>query len=205
MIPNNQLVQPAIISSFLPPDNIETGPLEDYELGGVGLSDPSQGLQYQVWHMLVTGTGVSTAVYVSAPNTPSTLLFSSPNITWARLAFDQNMRPVISFVDQSGPRFWWWDPTIPGQTFTSLPSTAGVPACTMDDKRPLETRLGFNDVIISYVNNGNLVFRQERDRYNTEYVLFTNIVSIISNAFVNKIGMGIGLRLMFDVRGALYL
>lgn len=204
MIPNKQLLLPAQISPLLSPDNIETGPLEDYELGGIGLSDPTQGLQYQNWHLVVAGSGSGTAIYLDSPNTPNTLQFSSSNISWARLAFDPNMHPVISFVDISGPAIWWWDPLIPGTTILRLPSSAGVPACTMDDKRAISLRLGSSDVIVSYIHNNNLVYLQERDRYANEYVLFTNVNTIISNPFVNKIGMGSGNRLMFDIRGALY-
>ena len=205
MNPAVSLISPAVISVYISPDNLDSTPLEDWELGGIGLSDSSQGLMYQSWHLVVSGTGVNTAVYVDAPNTPSTFLFSLQNITWARLAFDQNMRPVVSYVAGSGPGFWWWDPTIPGVTFTSLPSSVISPCVTMDDKRDLQTRLGNNDVVMCYINSGDLCYRLQRDRYGIEYVWLNSVNLIVSNPYVNKIGMSEGLRLRIEIRGALYL
>lgn len=199
------LTNPPIIQAYLPPDQLPSTELEDWELGGVGLSDGSQGLQVQTWHMLVHGTGATTSVWVDAPNTPPTQLFALANITWARLAFDQNMHPVISYMAGTGPGFWWWDPTIPGVTFTNLPATVYRPTVCMDDKRATQTLVGNNDVVMAYINNNNLCFRLQRERYGTEHVWYTNITAVLANPFVNKIGMDVGYRLLLDVRGALYL
>lgn len=204
MIPAVVLIQPAVILPYIPPDDIEPTALVDWELGGVGLSDPSQGLMYQPWQLQVLGLTVNTAVYVSAPNTPLTLIFSYPNITWARLAFDQNMRPVISFVAGGLPYYYWWDPFIPGNTTAALPTTVIKPCVTMDDKRALSTQTGTNDVVMCYINNGNICYRLQRDRYNVEYVWYTNIVNVLANPIVNRIGMTTGLRLLIELQGSLY-
>ena len=169
MIPYKSLVQPPRPVGFLYPDNLVSTNLFDHELGGIGLSDPSQGLQVQVWTLEVIGNLLTTAIQVTSPNTLPTILFSLPNITWARLAFDQNMHPVICYITNAGPGFWWYDPIIPGQTFTSFTSDVQTPCCSMDDKRPLETRLGKNDVIIAYLRTGNLFYRQK------EIVMILNI------------------------------
>lgn len=205
MNPSKSLLPTVIITPYLYPDNLDVTPLEDYEEGGIGLSDASQGLQVQAWHLSVQGSGASTSVWLDAPNTPAVQQFALPNITWARLAFDQNMHPVISYVDATGPGFWWWDPTIPGVTFTSLPSTIVNPCITLDDKRPIQTLLGNTDVVMAYINGSNLCYRLQRDRYGTEYVWMTNITSLLASPFVNKIGMTSGLRLLLDIRGSLYL
>lgn len=205
MNPAVTLIQPAIITGYIPPDDIPPTPLEDWELGGIGLSDSSQGLQVQPWHLLVHGSGSSTSVWLDAPNTPSVQIFSLPSISWARLAFDQNMHPVVSYVALSGPGLYWYDPTIPGSTFTSLPSTVISPCVTMDDKRELQTLLGNNDVVLTYISNGNLYYRLQRERYGTEHVWMTGVNTIVSNPFVNRIGMDFGYRLLIEVRGALYL
>lgn len=198
------LVQPPVITAYLSPDNLPSTNLEDWEEGGIALSDGSKGLEVQVWHLLVHGSGATTSVWVDAPNTPPVQIFAAANITWARLAFDQNMHPVISFVSGTGPAFFWFDPLLPGNNITALPSTVVKPSVTMDDKRSIQTTLGNNDVVMAYVNNGNLCYRLQRQRYATEHVWLTNIVDIIANPFVNKIGMTEGLRLLLEVRGALY-
>lgn len=205
MKPAKTLVDPAIITPFLYPDGLTEDPLIDYQMGGVGLSDPSKGSQYQVWTLTVTGAGAGTAISVSAPNTTSTQILSSPSISWARLAFDQNMHPIIGLVDYQGPKLYWWDPLIPGNTYLNLPATANNPCVTLDDKRPLETTLGTSDVVLTYVNGSNLVYRLQRDRYEVEYVWYSGINTVISSPFVNKVGMSSGGRLQVDVRGALYL
>lgn len=199
------LVNPSIITGYLYPDDITPTDLTDWELGGIGLSNASAGLQVQAWELTVQGSGTGTSVWLSAPNTQAVQQFALPNITWARLAFDQNMHPVISYVDSTGPGFWWFDPTIPGTTFTSLPSTVVKPCVCLDDKRETSTLLGTSDVVLTYVNGSNLCYRLQRDRYGTEYVWLSNITSMLSNPFVNRIGMTTGLRLLLDIRGALYL
>jgi len=204
MIPQNGLTPVGMPRAFLPPDNMDIPPTADWELGGIGLSNSSTGLEVQVWHLFVTGVDAGTQVWVEALNTPPTLMFSQPFITWARLAFDQNMHPVISFMGQNGVGYWWFDPTVPGQVFAFLPDTCRMPCVTMDDKRMIATLNGTNDVILAYFNGNNLCFRQERDRYGTEYILAINVDDFISNPFLNSVGMNEQYRLQFDIRGALY-
>lgn len=204
MNPLKSLIQPPIITLYIPPKNLNPTALEDWEEGGIALSDGSAGLQYQVWHLQVLGDTINTAIYLSSPNTASTLIFAKPNITWARLAFDQNMHPVISYVDITGPAFYWFDPLLPGNTFTSLPPDATTPCVTMDDKRELQTRQGNNDVVMTYVRLGNLYYRIQRERYNIEHVWYANISHIIANPTTNKIGMSEEYRLTVEISGSLY-
>ena len=204
MIPNQSLISPTIIASYFSPDDLANTSLVDYELGGVGLDNSSQGLEYQTWTLNVLGSAAATSVSLSAPNTPATEIFARPNITWARLSFDQNMSPVIAFIDQGGPTLYWYDSSIPGNTFTLLATGSTYPCCTLDDKRNIQTRLGNNDVIVAYVKNNNLYYVQQRDRYATEYVLYTNLTPLISNAFLNKVGMDTDRRLLFEIGGQLY-
>ena len=205
MNPLVTLTPTALITPYIPPDDINPTDLVDWELGGIGLSDPSQGLEVQAWELQVLGTLATTSVWLSAPNTPATQIFAYPNIEFARLAFDQNMRPVISFVAAALPYLYWWDPLIPGNTTTALPTTIVTPCVTMDDKRSRSTLLGLNDVVMCYINGTNLCYRLQRDRYGVERVWYTNITSVIANPTVNRIGMTEGLRLLIDIHGALYL
>lgn len=205
MNPAVTIVNPTIVSPYLYPDNLQLSETEDYELGGIGLSDPSQGLEVQAWKMEVLGTGAGTYISVSAPNTPPTTLLSVPDISWARLTFDQNMHPVIAYIASGLPYLYWWDPTVPGNVSTPLPTTITAPCVTLDDKRPLATLLGQSDVVLCYINNNNLCYRLQRDRYGTEYVWVNNIDNIIASARVFNIGMTVGMRLLVYVQGSLYL
>lgn len=203
MIPGNKLSNPSpIYSIYMPPDG-DPGitALIDYELGGIDLYDGSQGLQVQVWTLTLKVIGTNTDYYISSPNTASTYLFSRSYGTWGRLAFDQNMFPIISYVDINGAGYYWYDPIAHAYAFVTMDSTVSFPCVTMDDKRYASTRLGTNDVILAYMNNNNLCYRQQRDRYGTEYVLLSNVGTIIPNPSVWKVGMNDGYRLQFQITG----
>jgi len=205
MIPNNSLAFPARISSFKSPKNLPTSPILDYSIGGVGISDPSKGLNYQTWTGTVINPGISTSyIQISSPNTPATTILSSPTITWMRLSFDQNMHPFLSFVDQNGPAYYWFDPTIPGNIIVRMAATVQTPNCVMDDTNAFATRLNTNDIILSYLNNNNLCYRQLRDRFSTEYVLLVNVPSLVVAPSLTKTGMNLLNRLQFEIDGALY-
>lgn len=205
MIPNKSLIQPPIWEAYKPPVNLPNTFTNCESLGGISLSDPTQGLQYQNWSGTVTDVGLATSsVYLYSDNTPNTFIFSDPGIIWMRFTFDQNMHPFVSFYDGSISKYFWWDPTIPGNTVTSLPAGPTYPACMLDDTRSIETRVGTSDIILGYINNTNLCYRQQRDRYGTEYVLYSGINNLISNPFVNKIGMNNNYRLQFEIGGQLY-
>lgn len=202
MRPLVTIVRPPILTPYLPPDDLEFTPLECWQEGGIALSDGNSGLQVQVWHGVVLGSGDDTGVWLDAPNTPPTLLFTLPNITWMRFSFDQNMHPVVAFMADTGVGFWWWDPTVHTVRFTYLAPTVFKPCVTMDDKRDMQTRARNNDVVICYIDSatGNLNFRLERDRYNVEYTWLVNPYPDLVNPFVNKIGMSKGLRLRLEIR-----
>jgi hypothetical protein len=166
-IPDNRLSSLLLSSHFLVPDDLETFYLLVYELGGIGLNDPSAGLRYQIWTLrYFPATG---DVSISAPNTPDTVLFNRPDITEIDLAFDQNMNPFVCFVQAGTARFWWWDTNVAQTVFTDLPAGSLTPRCCLDDKR--ETQTNSSDIILCYVHNGGLRSRQERDRYTVEYTL----------------------------------
>lgn len=204
MIPNNSLSLVVEYSNYLYPDNLSITNTTDYELGGIGLNDTSQGLEVQAWFLQITGTPTSNNVVISAANWPATTLFSLPSITEVSLAFDQNMNPFIAYVSQGNPFFYWFDATVPGYKHTAMPAGATSPRCTLDDKRPISTLLGTSDIILAYIKNNNLYFMQQRDRYTVEYVLQTNLNTYISNPYLYKVGMNDKYRLQFQINGQLY-
>lgn len=208
-IPSRSLTPTALWSPYLSPENEDTliSATTDVKIGGIALSDGTQGLLVQNWYLNVVNVGLSSSyVTVTDSSGNTTTLFSAAGITWARLAFDQNMHPVVNFLGSLGSGYYWFDPTIPGTTVDYFSPTTNISkvCCSMDDNRATEINLGLSDVIMAYVANTNLCYRQQRDRYTVEYVLYNNITSLISNAFVWKIGMNIHNRLQFQVAGNLY-
>lgn len=204
MIPGKAISTSLMFAPFQYPDSIPVYNTTDYQQGGIGIADASQGLQVQAWYLSLSGNPSSNNVVLSAPNTQPTILFSAPNITEISLSFDQNMKPAVAYVSQGNPKFWWYDTTIPGYTIIDLAAGVTSPRCTLDDKRGVDISLGYSDIILAYIYNHNLCFRQERDRFTVEYVLQTNIDLLISNPTLNKIGMNTIERLQFQIFGNLY-
>lgn len=193
MIPEARLSVKPAPSDYL--DRTERpNPLVDYEMGGVALRDPSAGLRVRLWTARYdAGTG---DVLLSAQGVAETVAFTRAGITELSLAFDQNMNPFIAFVQGGQAKFWWYDPTVPGQVFSeSLLGNAITPRCTLDDKRPGQA--GASDIILAYVRNGNLYYRQQRDRYLIERLLLSSV-----SGGLRWVGMSKGNRLQFEIEGS---
>lgn len=137
---------------------------ESWEMGGVGISDPSGGLTYQMWHgVLDTATGT---VLLDAPNTPQFVLYSEAGITQMDFSFDQNMKPCLAFTQNGVAKFWWYN-TVNLQYEIITLTGAMTPLTLLDDKR--EGLLGSSDIILFYLRDGRLYYREQRDRFTIEY------------------------------------
>lgn len=185
MLPGHALSSTAIKGAYLAPDFLPVG-LVDFELGGIGISDPSKGLRVQVWKLEYAGG----SVYLSSANTPATPLFQRPDITEIGLAFDQNMRPFVCFVQQGAAYYWWFDTLTSQQIFTALPAGSRTPRACIDDKRPLQA--ASSDIILAYMRDDKLYFRAQRDRYTIEYLLAEGL-----EADLDRIGMTDKNRIQF--------
>lgn len=164
--------------------------LIDYETGGAGLNDSVGGLRYQIWKAEVLNFR---EVWLSAPNTPQTFVFSSGYaLQEISLAFDQNMRPYIAYVENGIAKFYWFNSLIGAPDILTLPLGSRNPKATMDDKFDEATNLGTNDIILAYMRGTTLYYRLQRDRYQIEYVLKTDVVGDLL-----KFGMGANRRLQF--------
>ncbi len=137
-----------------------------YEDGGIGIQDPSRGLLYQRWRARL----IDDDVLLSAPNTPEFVMFSGTDITEISFTFDQNMRPVLAFVEAGVAKLRWFDPVPNEQVIVNIGSGVITPRMTMDDKRFVGSA-GFstNDIILGYMRDGALYYRQQRDRFTVEY------------------------------------
>lgn len=154
--------------------------------GGVALNDASQGLNVQTWTITTDGTSVTIEGETVSPS----VLFTGSGITEISLAFDQNMRPFVAFVDDEGAKYRWFDSLDSTTKITALPG-AVTPRCCLDDFRP--SQVNASDIILAYVREGLLHFRAQRDRYTIEYPLSQVATGL------NFVGMGVNLRLQFSV------
>lgn len=157
----------------------------DYEEGGIAIQDPSRGSQYQRWRGRLLGENI----ILDAPEVEPFVALSGPDITEISFTFDQNMRPAIAYVQAGVAKLWWFDTVAGEQVVTEYPG-AITPRVILDDKRFTQT--SNSDVIMGYVRDGALYYRQQRDRFTIERLLDAG-----PHVGLIKIGFNVQLRLQF--------
>jgi len=196
MIPENSLSSEPVIANIFGGRAKPVSAMQDYEDGGIALNDASEGLLYQIWLGFSDGENI----YVKAPNTPQTLVYSGADITEFSFTFDQNMRIVIVFMQNGIAKLYWYDSTIEGYATTAFEAGARCPKVFLDDKRASQT--GNSDVLLFYMSGNELCYRQQRDRFGERYVL-TDVASDYpkenKRLVLINVGMGKNWRIQFTI------
>lgn len=191
MLPFDYLSPTVKSSDFQYGDSLGTTNLLDYEMGGTALNDATDGLLVKLWKLELVGTDVIISATDVAPST----LFSGSGISEISFTFDQNMNPFVAYVQSGQAKYYWYDPSLSSYQTVTMASTVKYPRVCMDDKRPDMTTLDKNDIILAYINNGNLYYRMQRERFLTERLLASSVTGKLI-----KIGMNKGNRLQFMFR-----
>lgn len=192
-LPLNELSSSPVPRNFYGARSLAITPILDFEDAGIAINDASQGLLYQRWRArLYERNTPQSYVLLDAPEVAPFKLVELPNLSEISIAFDQQMRPTLAYVRSGVAYLRWFDSVPNAYVTTTLGADIVTPRVTMDDKR-LTGSNGYqsNDVILAYVKNNNLYYRQQRDRFNTERLLKTGVKPLI------KIGFSRGLRLQF--------
>ncbi len=155
---------------FLRPDDRardEQGLLVDYELGGVAIQDPSQGLLARVWKLWVDGVNVRIAP-IDALGSAVTL-FSGVGITEVTLSFDNNSMPIVAYIQGDELKLRWFDlsQSPPQYVTNNFGPGIATPYLAFDDKRP--QFIGTSDVMLFYVRDRKVWVRLLRERWMVEY------------------------------------
>lgn len=166
-----------------------TAPLIDYERGGEAIGNPAGGLLGHQYRAELIGGDV---VVFRDEETSGTPVYNYPTATRIALSFDQNMRVHLAFESGAGMQLWWYDSVAGAMTLTNLTGTD--PCLCTDEKRP--ALLSDSDVILSYKNGTNLCVRVQRERFQTEHVLATDVPGILVCA-----GMNTALRMQWKLLG----
>lgn len=192
MLPDHVLASVPFAAQFRFPRNVVRRDLLSYEYGGIALNDPSRGLRFQVWK----GEYIEDEIILSAGGVAPVSVLTMPNIAEFDFTFDQNMRVAIAYsLLTGGSRFYWYDTTINDYATLDL-GAAITPRCALDDNRDME--IGVSDIILAYVRNGSLYFREQRDRYTVERQLAVNV----GNEGLVQIGMNRLWRFQFHLYSA---
>lgn len=187
-LPTDALPYQTPVDAWLSPDVVGRPSLvEDYEEGGVGLNDPSQGLQVQDWYFYLVGNAVTA---------DGTTLITVAGITELSGSFDQNMNPTIAYVATGQAYLYWYETATEMQITTTLAADVRSPFVTMDDKRGPATTININDVLLFYIRGTSLYYRQQRESYDTERLLYEGVTA---DQVILRAGMSVGLRMQVEL------
>lgn len=190
-IPEGGFSSTPVGSVLLAPDEYERlDLLMDLERGGVGIADPSQGLDVRDWVVRTDGSEIWVAPYPE--ELPRTVVYTGAGITEVSLAFVGNMEPVVAFVEAGACKLRWFDTLINGWTVSTF-AGAVSPMVTLDDKRPFA--LPTCDVIFAYIREGQVRYRTQRDRFTIEETL-----GAIPAPSSRIVGLGMGTNLRVQVK-----
>src|SRR5690606_37393113 len=164
----------------------------DYMDGGVERHGPSLGLNYQTWTAEIVEDIVEDRIMLSAPTFPPQAIYTGDDITVVSLAFDQNMQPAVAFVEAGMAKLLWYDTIVSDMVVTSVPGNVSHPRVALDDTR--QFNLANSDIILAYIKDGALYYRQQRDRYQIERQLSPGPWIALK-----RIGMGSGFRFQYQV------
>jgi hypothetical protein len=189
MLPQNVLSDTAIRAAFRYPRNIRRDDITDYELGGVGIQDASQGLETNIWR----GTLTDGVISIQTQGVDPIPIYTDAGITRFSFTFDQNMNYAVAFDTDSSAHLWWFDNTVPGYTLITLPPGSEYATLALDDHRDMQTAI--SDMILGYIRDGVLYFRAQRDRFLVEYTLYSGLEGF----GIRQMGLNEKLRLQFQL------
>jgi hypothetical protein len=169
---------------------------KDYETGPTGLNDTSEGLLVKTWVFEIRGSTIVT--YPEAtPSLTTTLGSGYGELTEISGTFDQNGRPIFTYVEDGEAKLNWYDSSIASFTVTNYGATVLNPRVALDDKRFSQNPA--SDIIFTYIKNTNLYYRTQRERYLTEHLFKASVIQN-ENTILFRVGLNRGYRFQWEFR-----
>lgn len=154
--------------------------LKDYEEGPIALQNPSRGLMYQTWRTRV----VQGEVLLSGRYTPEIKLTDlGSDVEEISFSFDRSGRHIMVYVQAGVTKMHWYNTQTAEYEIRTFGSEFKTPKLFHDDKRDVAATT--SDVLFFYIRSGKLYYRQQRDRYDNEYLLAT----VPPGRGIKKVGM----------------
>ncbi len=188
MLPDNQIVSYVDHTKFLLPTR--SNKLYDRAYGGVALNDSSQGLMIQIWKLYYENGWMK---LMDSFGNIQNIISVNGIVTEVSLAFDQNMRVTIAYVVDGITKLYWFDSLANAMTTTTFTGYTN-PLVSFDDGRTFA--IPNSDIIFAYIRGGNVYWRNQRERYQTERFVRSAPVG----STLRQIGMTKGLRFTFELK-----
>lgn len=188
-LPNNTLSNLKDFREWLYTYPAEFNARVDFEIGGVAIGDTSQGMENTIWKASYEGSNVKLGKFGET----SQIMFTVPNLVRLALAFDQNMNPCYAWENGADGyvNLMFFDSQISAYTTVTFYGITS-PCLTLDDHR--SSFSGSSDIIFAYLKDGQICYRQQRDRYEIERVLTAEPQNL---EILERVGMDSSYRLQF--------
>lgn len=166
MLPNNSLSLISVPNNWLYLNTAPMGSNFAFAIGGIELQNPIQGLNTTLWTVRVLA---NTQVFLSSENQPEILIKEGNSITHVSLTFDVNMNYYLAYIDSGVAKLDWYDQFNGVRQLTEFGTEVITPYVELDDRRPVMS--SNSDVIFSYIRDGKLCHRIQRERFTIERIL----------------------------------
>jgi hypothetical protein len=188
MIPGNTFTPTPIVGTFLYLQSLPYNPLSQTVMGGVALQDGSQGRLVKPWTVFY----LNGLIQVRPENNAVVFTLPATDVQTVSLAFDANMSLVIAWQTSTDANIYYYDTITASYITRNFPGVISCRVCVDD---PLEFYTAQSDVIFGYTLSGNLNYRQQRDRYDIEYLIKP------TSKYLIKMGPSSVNRLQFELFG----
>ena len=201
-IPEDRMSTTPVIDDYLATDGrVRVFQTLDYEDGPIGLNDASGGMKYQPWALSWDNLTGNFTVTPELTGSPSVVL-NAANVVQCSFCFDQNAHVNISYQLSNGEAYlYWYDTLLANWATDLLAAGTNFPMLSLDDKR--RTQVQANDMLLWYTRQQpdltwNLYKREQRERFETEQLMATDVWP-----YVVRAGMHKGLRGMVALQDLL--